>query len=234
MKRIYKKLTTSIFIILLLSISVIMASNTINESKYEVNKEKIYYEIKYFDSQIIKIAELLTEDNNFYIDWKQLQKQTDILYKYWNSVILDLNNLNLDKKYLTEFGQNLDDLSASINSNDKNRAFSSMIKLYNKLTIYANLINNDYYKNIILTKYNILVACSIIETNNWTLIHESILEASKNISKVVNSVEADEYKQYNINQAFVAVKEMENLINIKDKNIFLIKYKIAMDKLQIL
>ena len=56
MKKSYKKIIISIFIfliILLLSISVILVNNASKKINFEIDKEKIYYEIKYFDSQII-------------------------------------------------------------------------------------------------------------------------------------------------------------------------------------
>jgi len=229
MKKLNYKIITSIFvffIILLLSISIILANNVTKNVNIKINKEKIYYEIKYFDSKIIYMANVLSDMKNG-INWKELQKQTNDLYNYWNSVILDLNYLDIDKKDLINFGKNLDELTASIKYNEKNKILTNLAQLYSKLIIYVDAIENNNYKNILLTKYNLLVAYSIVETENWTLVHEYIMKASDHIYKVVNSIDVDEYSQYNVNQAYVAVKEMENLINIKDADLFYIKYNIA-------
>jgi len=220
-KKINKKILISIFIfliIILISISIIIANNTSNNS-FEVNKEKIYYQIKYLDAEIIDMSTLL--NNN--INWQELQNRTKRLYNYWNSTILDLNILDIDKNNLT----------ISINNQNGRDVLNNLLELYNKLTIYNKSLNYDEeYKNILLAKYNLLVSYSIVEDGNWTLVHESIIKCSNYISNIGNSIDNNKYNQYNINQAYIAVKELENLINIKNLELFYIKYSIAIEKLQ--
>ena len=227
-----KKIITSIFvffIILLLSISIILADSINNRENSEINKEKIYYEIKYFDNKIAYMSKLLLNNNE---SWEALQKETNSLYNYWNSVILDFNYLDINKIDLTNFGKNLDELNLSVKYNNKKNTLNNLIQLYNKLIIYVKAIDYNNYENILLTKYNLLISYSIVETGNWTLAHEYILKASEKIYKIVNTLSINEYLQYNVNQAYVAVKEMENLINVKDIEIFHIKYNIAIQKLE--
>lgn len=234
MKKFNKKILISIFvffIVLLLSISIIIANNTNNEVSNE-NKEKIYYEIKYLDNELIIMSNLINT-NSVYIDWQELQINTEKLYNYWNSAILDLNTLSLDKNYLTDFGKVLDNLTISIKNKDKQGTLTNLAQLYKKLTSYAESLDYDVnYTNILYAKYNLLVAYSIVEKENWTLTYESIVRSTNYLSNVVNSMDNNKYNQYNINQAYVAVKEMENLINVKDLDVFYIKYNIAMHKLQ--
>lgn len=238
MKKINKKIIISIFvflIILLLSISIIIANNTANKTNFEIDKNKIYHEIKYFDSQIIYMMTILNNiegNENFYIDWKELQKQNQILYNYWNSVILDLNYLDIDKKSLTDFSQKLDQLNISIKNNDKKVTLQNLIDLYSKIISYSKTLNNESHNILLDSKYNLLVSYTIAEEGNWTLTYEYILKASENMSNMVKQAENNQYNQYNINQAYISVKELENIINIKDINIFYMKYKIAMDNIE--
>lgn len=240
MKNNNKKIIISIFvffIILLLSISIIIVNNSSKETSSEIDNEKIYYEIKYFDTQIGYMLNLLNnieQNSNFYIDWEELQRQSQILHSYWNSTILDFNYLNIDKNYLTNFGKDLDNLSISINNTNKDNTMQYLLNLYNKLIVYSETLNDFYYNTILIIKYNLLSAYSIVEQGNWTLVHENILKASENISNLVNSIENNKYNQYNINQAYIAVKELENIINIKDLNVFYFKYNTAINKLNIL
>lgn len=231
MKKMNKKIIISIFIffiILLLSISIIMAINTNNEDT-NINKEKIYFEIKYIDSEIINMSNLL----NLNSDWQELQSRVQRLYNYWNSTILDFNNLNIDKNYLTDLGKILDNLTVSIKNQDRQSSLNNLIELYNRLIIYnENLNYNVNYNNILLAKYNLLLAYSIAEQGNWTLMYENIIECGNYLSNVVNSMENKQYNQYNINQAYISVKELENLINVKDLDLFYFKYQIAMNKLK--
>ena len=240
MKKNSKKIIISIFvflIILLLSISIVIYNNAASKTNIEIDKEKMYYEIKYLDSQIVSMMNLLNNtrrEENFYIDWKELQEQSKILHSYWNSAILDFNYLDIDKRYLTDFGKGLDNLSVSTNNNDKDSTLSNLLTLYNKLIIYSETLNDYYYNTILIIKYNLINAYGVVEKGNWTLIHEYILKASENISNLVNSIENNRYNQYNINQVYIAVKELENLVNIKDLSVFYFKYDAAINRLNIL
>ena len=240
MKNNTKKIIISIFvflIILLLSISIIIANNSSQKINLEIDKEKIYYEIKYFDSQIVYMINLLNnieQSSNFYIDWKELQKQSKVLHSFWNSAILDFNFLDIDKIYLTDFGKELDNLSVSTKNNDKDSTLSNLLTLYNKLIIYSETLNDYYYNTILIIKYNLINAYGVVEKENWTLTHEYILKASDNTSNLVNSIENNKYNQYNINQVYIAVKELENLVNIKDLSVFYFKYNAAINRLNIL
>lgn len=238
MKKINKNITILIFtffIILLLSITIVLANNSKNKSNIQINKEKIYSEIKYFDSQIIYMLNLLNNiegSSNFNINWKKLEYSTKLIYNYWNAVVLDLNYLNIDKKYLTNFGKQLDELLLNVKKNNKDETIYSLLEIYNDLIVFSENINYKQYKYILLSKCNLLLAYSTVSTTNWTLAHEYILKSSEYIYEVVKYNQDNEYLQYNINQAYVSVKEMENLINIKDEQIFYIKYKIAIQKLE--
>lgn len=234
MKKINKKFITSIFIFfifLLLSVSIIMANSVFDEIKFEEDSEKIYYEIKYFDSEILYMLTLLNNRNST-INWNDMQKEIKIFYNYWNSAILDLNYLDIDKEELTAFGKQLDQLLISVEHKNKDDVLINLVKLYEKLITYTDKINYNNYKSLLLVKYNLLLAFSIVDTENWTLIHEYILKASKNMYTLVNLIDIDQYEQYNINQTYVAIKEMENIVNIKNKELFYIKYQLALDKLE--
>ena len=234
MKKINQKIITSIFIffiVLLLSISIIMANNAELETNIEIDEEKIYYEIKYFDNEIIYMSSLLSVDERK-INWEELLNKINNLYNYWNSAILDLNNLDIDKKYLTSFGKKLDQLTLSIKYQNSKGVLNDLIELYEKLIIYIDKLDYENYQHVLSTKHNLLLARITAETGNWTLVHEYILKSSDNIYKVFNKIDLNVYAQYNINQAYSAIREMENLINIKDIDVFNIKFNIAIKKLE--
>lgn len=236
MKNLNKKILISIFIfliVLLLSISIIIANNASNNISSE-SKEKMYYQIQYLDNKMIDISNLLgNSTNNIFVNWEELQMNIQTIYRYWNSAILDLNTLEIDKNSLTDFGKILDNLSILIKNKDKQGSLENLVKLYEKLLFYSENSNyNSDYTNVLYSKYYLLTAYSIASKGNWTLIHENILEADNYLSKVVNSMQNNQYSQYNVNQAYIAVKEMQNLINVKDLDLFYFKYNTAMEKLK--
>lgn len=233
-----KKNIISIFvflIIFLLVISLILLNNSLKKTNIEIDEEKIYYEIEYFDSQFVYMINLLNnvqQIDDFYINWSELEKNTQILTNYWNSVILDFNYLDIDKNYLTSFGKNLDTLYIFIKNKDKDNTINNIITLYNDLIIYSETLNNYYNNTILNIKYNLLIAYSIVEKNNWTLTNEYIIKASEDMANILNSIENNQYNQYNINQAYIAIKELENIINEKNIDLFYLKYNIANKKIE--
>ena len=230
MKKNNKKILISIFvffIVSLISISIIIVNNSINK-EFSVNKEKIYYQIKYLDNEFIYISNLINSNN-----WNEIQDRIEKIYGYWNSTILDLNNLSIDKRYLTDFGKTLDNLIVSAKNFNKQSTLDNILNLHNSLCIYSENLNyNTNYTNMLLAKHSLLTAYSIAENGNWTLTHENIVKSSKYLANVVTSMDINRYSQYNINQAYIAIKELENLINVKDLELFYLKYNIAMQKIQ--
>ena len=87
-------------IILLFSISAIIFAYTKNNEDSLINQEKIYCEIKYLDSSIIKMSNSINLlDNTVYssnleIDWVNLLNNLETVYQYWNTTILDLQFFN--------------------------------------------------------------------------------------------------------------------------------------------
>ena len=82
-------------------------------------------------------------------------------------------------------------------------------------------------QNKINSKYYLIKAYSLTNTDNWVLINENIAKAEKiNLDYITNI-----YNNYNISRIYVSIKELENSINIKNKEIFKMKLKIVLENL---
>lgn len=220
------------FMLVIIILTFILIRKNNNNDKDKIDNEKIYYEIKYIDNELIEISNLLN-NSSLNIKWNDLNNKVNILYNYWNSAILDFNELAIDNAILTNFGKDLDNLNIAIKNKDKQLCFINLLELYNKVnTYYEKLSYNQEYIGIINAKYYLLNACSIVDTNNWTLVYDNILEADKCLLNTINTVDKNEYIQYNLNQVYVAIKELENIINIKNLDIFYLKYNIVMSKVK--
>ena len=240
MKKRNKKILIFSFIfliILLVSISIILVSNAYNSETTSIDKEKIFYEIKYLDEKVIYMANSLNHLNdtvytpNMEANWDSLLNDMERIYQYWSITILDLNNLSIEKTDLTDFGKILDNMVISIKNKDKQECLDNIVQLYTKLTIYSENLKYDENDTLMMkAKYHLLVSYSLAPKGNWTLTHESILKSDELLFHAINSMN-DQDNQYSINQAYVAVKELENIIHVKDLDVFYLKYKIAMQKL---
>lgn len=216
-------------------VTLVLATNGTNNTEIE----KANSQILYLDNEIITTLNMLnnisgdynenTLNRNTNIDWDNIEKNISKLYSSWNSIIIDFNNLNMKNTSLTDFGKKLDDVTISIKNKDKLRSLSNLCDLYYLLIPYTNSYNSSLeLKNNINTKYYLIRAYSLIDTNNWTLISDNIIKAEQCYYNNINSVNIDENNQFNQNKIYVSIKELENIIITKDVDLFYLKYKIVM------
>ena len=97
-----------------------------------------------------------------------------------------------------------------------------------------NCTDDEKEKALIKIKNNIFKAYSILEKEEWSTISDNINTAIQEFSKLVTSIDNKESgSQYNIiNKANVMINELQNAITLKDKEVFLIKYKNLLEELQ--
>ena len=90
---------------------------------------------------------------------------------------------------------------------------------------------NEEIKNTIETKYYLLKSISILDTNNWNLVAENIKKAEESYYKNIGLIDSNYYNQTTKNSIYIAIKELENTISLKNKEVFLKKYKIILQKM---
>lgn len=214
-----------IFIILFVIITLFLIKK--DNPQKSTNNEKIYYEIKFLEDSIFEMSSTISNSE----DWQNLQGQAIVLYNFWDSCILDLNSLNIEKKYLTDFGNMLDNLFVTIQNKDRLAVMNSLSDLYKQVLLYYE--NLDYDKaslNISYSKYNLLMSKTSSESLNWTITYEYIKKSGEYLLNIIASEDYSKYSQYNINQAYISVKELESIINSKNINVFNVKFNIAIKK----
>ena len=86
---------------------------------------------------------------------------------------------------------------------------------------------------VIKTKNNIFKAYSILDKEDWNKISSNINAASQEFTKLITNVNQNEsVNHYNVNKVYVIINELQNAINLKDKEVFLIKYKNLLEELE--
>ena len=141
-----------IFIILFVIITLFLIKK--DNPQKSSNNEKIYYEIKFLEDSIFEMSSTISNSE----DWQNLQGQAIVLYNFWDSCILDLNSLNIEKKYLTDFGNMLDNLFVTIQNKDRLAVMNSLSNLYKQVLLYYEKLDYDKASlNISYSKYNLLL-----------------------------------------------------------------------------
>ena len=177
----------------------------------------------------IKSSNIL--NNNRDTDWTTLKTNIENLYSSWASIVLDLYKLNINNNDIIGFEKKLDETIISIKNEDKQSSIDNLTMLYSYLPKYLEAYSDSKRINIMKTKYNIIEAYSIAQKEDWELIRQKVSDAENNFISIVNNIENNSNQVY-INKTYILIKEMENSIDLKDLDLFYIKYKAVMSEIE--
>lgn len=159
-------------------------------------------------------------------DWKTVKSEIEKLYSSWSTIILDLYKINVNNQEILSFNADLDIATQSIKNENKEASLKALAKLYSYIPKYIVYVSNDVTTtNIYQTKSSILNAYAIIEENNSTQIKNELSNAEQAFMPIINNINSKTNNQSNINRAYILIKELQNSVDNKDKDIFYIKYK---------
>ena len=196
--------------------------NNSNSNSNEVNSDYTKYDI---ENQNILIQ------NSDEIDWNYLKDSIETLYSSWPTIMIDLNNGNVKNDDILEFSRYLDSLVINVQIENKRATLNDLASMYGLIPIYVEQFSNDTNKiNVNYTKSYIVNSCTLLEDDNWQEMQNQIKNANEYFSVVINSVK-DQKRQSNINKAYISLNEMHNVINLKNKKLFYLKYINLMESL---
>lgn len=203
-------------------------SESDEESSSGDNKEK---------NKIFKLTEdnILSLDSNTDIGWDLIKSEIENLYSIWTTITIDMHTAGANSNDILEFNTLLDSLAVQAKDENKQGSLDNLSKLYNLLPKYLNSYSNDEIKkNVLNTKAHLLTAFCMVDTDKWEDMHVEILKANQEFSTIINNVNIDKNKKLNVNRAYLLLKEAQNSIETKNKDIFLIKYKNTIQELNML
>lgn len=175
---------------------------------------------------------ILTNEED--IDWTQIKKDVEKMYTSLYPSTLDLYKTNVNQDDISNFNKEFDKLTKAVKEENKEDTLKELSTLYDYLPKFVDGCTDDEAEKIVIrTKNNIFKAYSILDKEEWTTISDNVKDASQEFAKLVDSTENQKNKnQYNINKAYVMINELQNSIDLKEKEIFLIKYKNLLEELE--
>lgn len=175
-------------------------------------------------------------NRNQTVDWDSLKRDVENLYDTWATIILDLYKANADNTLTQNFSTDLDTCLAVIKAEDKVKTLETLGKLYDYVPKFSDL-NKEKAKvtNVLRTKASVVSAYVLVEKDNqWEEISKQLANAEQNYMPIVNNIDENKNKEYNVNKSYVLLKELQKSISTQDKDIFYIKYKNLIQELNIL
>lgn len=156
---------------------------------------------------------------------KQYGLQVEQIYQTWNTVSLDLHNLNIEGNSILAFSDGLNKSTQAIKSKDKAKAMEELVKLYELLPKYAQTYEPEAQKTKMLAIETQVVASYVSVTNEkWQDAATTLTEAEKQFANILNTVNENHENQTTMSQCYIIVNELRNAVNLKDKDIFYIQY----------
>lgn len=164
------------------------------------------------------------------INWKIIKSEIENLYLSIPTMTIDLYNQNVSQDDILAFNREYDNLAIVVKEEKKVETLTQLSKLYDYLPKFIQ-VEDELYKTVIETKSNIFKAYSKLDTQNWDEIFNDIQNAINIYSKLMTDTNIDVSKQYSINKGYIMLNEMKNAVNIRDTDIFLIKYRNLLEEL---
>lgn len=173
---------------------------------------------------------LINKDDE--IDWNKIKFNIELLYSTNSTLTINLYELNLNQNDILNFNKQLDITAIAIKEQDKNKTLSELAKLYSYIPIFIkNCSDDEIQRAIINIKSDILNSYSILDTGDWDTMSKNIQSGIDKYSKLLTDANISSNNQYSINKGYIIINELLNAVNIKDKEVFLIKYKNLLEEL---
>jgi len=165
-------------------------------------------------------------DGQVNINWTELKSEIENLYTSWTTIVIDLEKIGVSKEKLNEFSKQMDNVAKSIKDENEDLTLRNVILLYKFLPEFLEIYTNDYKEiDILNCKYNLLQCYEYADLEDWGNFEISVKNLKQNFEKVVKRKEEYEGKSVNIDSSVIIIRDIENSIEMKDKEIFFIKYK---------
>lgn len=186
------------------------------------------------DNKQYKLEEagVLTESTE--IDWKQIKNDVEKIYTSLYPMTLDLYQTSTNQQDIANFNKEYDNLTKAVKDENKEESLKELSILYDYLPKFVeNCTEDGKEKTIIKTKNYIFKAYSVLDKEEWDTISDNINSATQEFTKIITNLDNKERgNQYNINKVYVMTNDLQNAVTLKDKEVFLIKYKNLLEELQ--
>lgn len=197
------------------------SSNNSENTKSSSSKETTKYEVKN--------DAILTKNSNT-IDWDYIKSDTESIHSTWATLTIDLHSLNVNNQDILSFSDVLDQVTLDAKKEDKVATLNNLASLYAFLPNYRKQIsNNNEEINIDYTKACVLNTYALSEQDKWDEMKTQSTSAIQYFTNIMNSVNGN--NQNKISKVYVLLNELNNSINLRDKDLYKIKYRNAMEEL---
>lgn len=166
------------------------------------------------------------------IDWNSCKNESELIYTSISTITLDLYRLNVSQEDILNFNKDLDNLTVSLEEENKQLALDSLVKIYEYIPKFAQTIIDDtLYKTVLETKLNVFKGYAKLDGGDWEQINSNMIDAINVYATLLTNTEIDSTKQTSVNKGYVMLNELKSAIDTKNISVFLIKYKNLLEEI---
>lgn len=187
------------------------------------------------DTKTYKMEETSSLNINNSIDWNEIKSNIEIVYTAWITIKLDLEELKISEDIINKFSKELNLTILAIKNENKIESMQGLSNMYGILPEFIKNISDDKFKLYTLeTKKNTIAVYNCIENSKWEEAKDSINLAKETFKSTNNIENIEEYKKGDIKRVVALLDELSTSLELKDKELALLKYKGLIQELSIL
>ena len=166
------------------------------------------------------------------IDWTACKNEVELIYTSISTITLDLYKQNVTQEDILNFNKELDNLTTSLQQENKQTALDNLIKIYEYIPKFAQNVSDDIlYKTVLETKLHVFKAYGKLDTKDWGTMSTNLTDAINVYSSLLTNTGIETGKQSSINKGYVMLNELKNAVDLQNDSIFLIKYKNLLEEI---
>lgn len=166
------------------------------------------------------------------IDWTACKNEVELIYTSISTITLDLYKQNVTQEDILNFNKELDNLTTSLQQENKQTALDNLIRIYEYIPKFAQNVSDDIlYKTVLETKLNVFKAYGKLDTKDWGTMSTNLTDAINVYSSLLTNTGIETGKQSSINKGYVMLNELKNAVDLQNDSIFLIKYKNLLEEI---
>lgn len=176
--------------------------------------------------------EILTGSNQE-INWDVVKSEVENLYDDLPSITMDMYQLdNINQEDILNFSKEYDNLSTAVQNENKKEFLLQLTKIYEYIPKFLKSSEqNELYTISVEAKSNIFKGYAKLDDEKWDEISNDIKAATDVYGGLLTNTSIEQTKQSNISKAYIMINELQNAIKLKDKSIFLIKYRNLLEEI---
>ena len=164
------------------------------------------------------------------VDWKVIKYDIERLNESWSIIVLDLYSLNTSGETILDFSSKLDTVMLAIKNENKAESLTTLADLYSLLPKFLEEIDaEENLQKIRKTQSYVINAYSMAEEITNPEINNNLQKAVDIYSEVISNIDYTKDKTYKTNKIYVLLNELANSLQLKDYDIFYVKYKNFME-----